>query len=166
MDSNTNMGALISDQHMHKVLKYVQLAKDSGATIAYGGHQLHLPGACAHGYFVSPTIITNISQQHCCVQEEIFGPVVCVIPFQTEEEVIGFANDSTYGLSATVWSENVSKLHRVARSLQVGTVWLNCWLQRDLRVPFGGMKMSGTGREGGKYSLDFYTEKKSICLNY
>lgn len=165
-DSTTNMGALISEQHMEKVLKYIQIARDTGATIAFGGYRIKLEGKCQYGYFVSPTIITNISQDSVCVQEEIFGPVVCVLPFTTEEQVIELANDTQYGLSATVWTENLARANRMSLKLKVGTVWVNCWLQRDLRVPFGGTKMSGTGREGGKFSLDFYTEKKTICMQY
>jgi len=164
-EPSTSMGALISQQHMEKVLSYIKIAREEGATV-HGGNRVIIEGRCKDGYFVEPTVITDISQKSRCVQEEIFGPVVCVVPFTTEEEAIELANDVEYGLSSTVWTSNLHIANRVSLQLKAGTVWVNCWLNRDLRVPFGGMKMSGIGREGGKYSIDFFTEKKTISTQY
>eukprot|EP01126_Amoeba_proteus_P001396 TRINITY_DN1039_c0_g1_i4.p1 TRINITY_DN1039_c0_g1~~TRINITY_DN1039_c0_g1_i4.p1 ORF type:complete len:306 (-),score=62.18 TRINITY_DN1039_c0_g1_i4:309-1226(-) len=163
-DRSTNVGALVSQQHMEKVLYYIELAKKEGGVIHCGGERISLPGRCQDGYFVAPTIISGLNHSSKCVQEEIFGPVVVVTKFITEEEVIEKANDTEYGLSATVWTENISRAQRTASALQVGTVWINCWMNRDLRVPFGGMKMSGMGREGGRHSLEFFTETKTVCI--
>lgn len=165
-DPTTNMGALISEAHLKKVLGYVNIAKEQGGTIAFGGTPLSIEGRCAKGYFMSPTIITGLSQDSKCVQEEIFGPVVTIHKFETEAEVIQKANDVQYGLSATVWTENLGCAQRMSLALQVGTVWVNCWLNRDLRVPFGGAKMSGIGAEGGKFSMEFFTQRKTVCLQH
>lgn len=142
---------------------YVALAKEEGGTIECGGKAPVVPGF-EKGYFFEPTVITGLDNKCRVQQEEIFGPVVTITPFDTEAQALEYANDVRYGLSASVWTENVSRAHRVAHQLDVGTVWINCWLVRDLRVPFGGTKMSGLGREGGKYSIEFYTEHKAICL--
>ncbi|CAD5113772.1 DgyrCDS2941 [Dimorphilus gyrociliatus] len=165
-DPNTNMGALISRQHYNKVKSYIDLSKKIGGKILCGDgvDELKLPENCKDGYFILPTAITNVADDSPLMQEEIFGPVTCIVPFKTEEEVIKRANNSDYGLCASIWSENVGTIHRVAKALNVGTVWANCWLIRNLNMPFGGMKESGTGREGAKQSLDFFTEKKTICV--
>eukprot|EP01130_Rhizamoeba_saxonica_P003675 TRINITY_DN1532_c0_g1_i1.p1 TRINITY_DN1532_c0_g1~~TRINITY_DN1532_c0_g1_i1.p1 ORF type:complete len:489 (-),score=114.40 TRINITY_DN1532_c0_g1_i1:705-2171(-) len=164
-DDTSKMGALISEFHMEKVLHYINLGKEEGR-ILIGGERVNLEGRCQNGYFVAPTVI-EVTDPCCSVmQDEIFGPVVCIMKFETEEEVIELANDVNYGLSATIWTENIGVANRLGMQLEAGTVWVNCWLQRDLRVPFGGRKHSGIGREGGKYSIEFFTEQKTICVNY
>jgi aminomuconate-semialdehyde/2-hydroxymuconate-6-semialdehyde dehydrogenase len=165
-DPSSTVGALISKQHLEKCLYYIDLAKKLGGKIECGGERVKLEGRCSNGFFLSPCILTNLSPSCAVNQEEIFGPVVCLIPFDTVSEVIQLANDIPYGLSASVFTESVSTANQVGMGLQVGTVWVNCWLNRDLRVPFGGVKQSGIGREGGKFSIDFYTEKKTICVQY
>lgn len=167
-DKSTNVGALISKEHYQKVKYYIDKAVEEGGKIEYGGipDKAILGDEYQNGYFILPTIITGLPQTSCVVKEEIFGPVVTVIPFKTEEEAIELANDVQYGLSCSVWTENSSRTHRVALAVEAGTVWVNTWLLRDLRVPFGGMKASGIGREGGKYSIDFYTEHKTVCIRY
>jgi len=163
-DPSTNMGALISKEHLEKIQYYVELAKQEGGTVVLGGDRPELEGDLKGGYFHNPTIITGLPFSCRVQQEEIFGPVVTVTPFETEEEVIEWANSVKYGLAATIWTENVRRAHRVAQEVRAGTIWVNTWLKRDLRVPFGGMKQSGIGREGGDHSIDFYTEQKNICL--
>lgn len=159
----TQMGALVSKAHLEKVQSYIALAKKEGAKILCGGDQPHLEKPFQNGYFLNPTIITGVDQKSKCVQEEIFGPVITVQTFKTEDEVINLANDVRYGLSASVWTEDVQKAERVAGQLDVGTVWVNTWLLRDLRMPFGGMKHSGLGREGGQYSMEFFSELTTVC---
>ena len=160
----TSVGALISEGHLNKVLAYVTLAKEEGATIVTGGNRLKIKGRCAEGYFMEPTVVTGLAN-HCRTnQEEIFGPMVTIIPFENEEEAIEMANGTLYGLSASVWTENLARAHRVAGAIHSGIVWVNCWLVRDLRTPFGGMKQSGMGREGGWEALKFFTEQKNICI--
>jgi aminomuconate-semialdehyde/2-hydroxymuconate-6-semialdehyde dehydrogenase len=162
----TFMGPLISKSHLEKVEGYIELARKLGGTIACGGTRPNVGGAFAGGFFLSPTIITDLSNDCRVTQEEIFGPVVTVVPFETETEVIAAANGTKYGLSASLWTQNVSRAHRVAQQIDSGYVWVNCWTVRDLRTPFGGMKASGIGREGGRHSVDFYTELKTICVKY
>lgn len=163
-DEQTKVGALVSEAHMKKVLGYIELAKQEGGTILTGGKQVKLNGRCADGYFVEPTVITGLDAFCRTNQEEIFGPVVTIMPFDTEDEVIGYANSTGYGLSATLWTENLKCAHRVAAQLKSGIIWVNCWLFRDLRTPFGGMKQSGVGREGGWEALRFFTEAKNVCI--
>ncbi|MBM3382215.1 MAG: aldehyde dehydrogenase [Betaproteobacteria bacterium] len=162
--SETRMGALVSASHLAKVDSYVKLAVADGGRILCGGKRARLEGECAHGYFYEPTILVNVPHHSRAIQEEIFGPVVTVTPFETEAEAIALANEPEYGLSASLWTENLSRAHRVARAVEAGIVWVNGWLLRDLRVPFGGMKASGLGREGGDWSHEFYTETKDICI--
>ncbi len=164
LDEKSKLGALVSEGHMKKVLSYIELAKTEGGKIECGGEQLKLSGRCVDGYFVSPTVITGLNQLCRTNQEEIFGPVVTIMPFDTEEEAIGFANATTYGLSATIWTENLKRAHRVSHQLKSGIIWINCWLLRDLRTPFGGMKQSGVGREGGWEAMKFFTEAKNVCV--
>jgi aminomuconate-semialdehyde/2-hydroxymuconate-6-semialdehyde dehydrogenase len=164
-DSQTQFGALISAAHLAKVEKYVTLAKDEGGNIAFGGTRATMTGANANGFFFLPTIITDIPDTCRAAQEEIFGPVVTVHTFDSEAEVIESCNQLNYGLSASIWTENLARAHRVAHLIEAGTVWVNTWLMRDLRVPFGGVKESGTGREGGKHSLDFFSEMKTVCVS-
>jgi aminomuconate-semialdehyde/2-hydroxymuconate-6-semialdehyde dehydrogenase len=159
LDEATDVGAVISEAHLRKITGYIELAKQEGGTIVAGGNRVN-----RKGYFVEPTVITGLGC-HCRVlQEEIFGPVVTITPFNGEEEAIAFANSTRYGLSATIWTRDLQRAHRVAAALDSGTVWINCWLLRDLRVPFGGMKESGVGREGGFESLNFFTEAKNVCV--
>ncbi|XP_055327726.1 2-aminomuconic semialdehyde dehydrogenase-like [Paramacrobiotus metropolitanus] len=165
-DPSVNMGALISEQHREKVRSFIQLAESEGATINCGGDQVPecIPETHKNGYYLAPTVISNISDRSPCMQDEIFGPVTCVVPFDNEEEVVERANAVKYGLCAVVWTKDLSRTHRLARKLHVGTVWANCWLVRDLNMPFGGSKASGIGREGCKESLDFYTESRTVCI--
>ena len=123
-----------------------------------------LDGRCADGWFIEPTVIEGLSHDCRTNQEEIFGPVATIMPFDTEEEVLSYANSVRYGLSATLWTENLSRAHRISAALEAGIVWVNCWLLRDLRTPFGGMKESGIGREGGFEALRFFTEEKNVCV--
>lgn len=164
LDEKTKIGAIVSEAHMNKILSYIELAKKEGGKIALGGNRIEPGGRCAAGYFIEPTIITGL--EHLCRtnQEEIFGPVVTIMPFDTEEEVLNYANSTTYGLAATIWTENLKRAHRVAAGVKSGIIWVNCWLFRDLRTPFGGMKQSGVGREGGFEALKFFTEEKNVCI--
>jgi len=164
LDEKTKVGALVSEAHMNKVLSYIELAKQEGGEIITGGKQVKIDGRCANGYFVEPTVITGLDHRCRTNQEEIFGPVVTIMPFDNEEEAINYANSTTYGLSATLWTENLKRTHRVAAQLKSGIIWVNCWLFRDLRTPFGGMKQSGVGREGGWEAMRFFTEAKNVCL--
>ena len=157
-DEWTEVGALISEAHLEKVTRYIALAKEEGGTVI-GGARVDRPG-----YFLEPAIITGLTTECRVVQEEIFGPVVTITPFDGDEEAVRFANSTRYGLSATVWTRDLKRAHRVSAELHAGTVWVNCWLLRDLRVPFGGMKDSGVGREGGFESLQFFTEAKNVCV--
>lgn len=163
-DENTNVGAVVSEPHMKKVLSYVDLAKEEGGTILCGGQQFVVDGEFKNGYYILPTVIEGLSYNCRTNQEEIFGPVVTIMPFETEEEVLMMANSTKYGLAATVWTDNLKKAHRVAGNLHVGIVWVNTWLLRDLRTPFGGVKQSGVGREGGFEALNFFTEPKNVCI--
>lgn len=166
LDGSTNVGAVVSEPHMNKVLSYVELAKEEGGTVLCGGNRRHFEGRCAGGYFLEPTVIEGLTHDCRTNREEIFGPVVTIMPFDDEEEVIGFANSVRYGLSSTVWTGDLGRAHRVAERLEAGIVWVNCWLLRDLRTPFGGVKDSGMGREGGFEALRFFTEEKNVCIKY
>ena len=163
-DASSNLGAVVSKEHMHKILDKIEEAKNLGWKILIGGKRVILDGELKDGYYIEPTIIEGLSSDCSINQEEIFGPVVSLIPFKTEEEVIKMANSTNYGLSASIFTENISKAHRVAANIDSGVVWINTWLLRDLRIPFGGMKHSGVGREGGFKSLEFFTESKNICV--
>ncbi len=164
LEPSTRIGALVSEGHMKKVLSYIKLAKQEGGKILTGGKQVAVSGRCAGGYFVEPTVIVGLNHDCRTNQEEIFGPVVTIQPFDTEEEVLGYANSTTYGLSATIWTENLKRAHRISAGVKSGIIWVNCWLFRDLRTPFGGMKQSGIGREGGWDALKFFTETKNVCI--
>jgi len=165
-DSKTNLGAVVSESHMEKVLEYVELAKEEGGTVLTGGHRVELEGEFAKGYFLAPTVIEGLPHTCRTNQEEIFGPVVTLIPFDTEEEAITMANSTKYGLASSTWTSDLKRAHRVARELHTGIAWINCWLLRDLRTPFGGVKNSGVGREGGFEALQFFTEPKNVCIKY
>jgi aminomuconate-semialdehyde/2-hydroxymuconate-6-semialdehyde dehydrogenase len=188
-DPATDVGAIVSRQHFDKIMSYIDLAKEEGGTILTGGKTLTAetqrrgeesePGAIAtgtsdskfeirnsklSGWFIEPTVIEGLAHDCRTNQEEIFGPVVTIMPFDTEEEVLGFANSVRYGLAATVWTENLSRAHRISALVESGIVWVNCWMLRDLRTPFGGVKDSGIGREGGFEALRFFTEEKNVCV--
>ncbi|MDG2370919.1 MAG: aldehyde dehydrogenase [Flavobacteriales bacterium] len=163
-NSDSNLGAIVSKDHLNKILSYVSLAKEEGGNVLTGGNQLFLNGVNANGYFMEPTIIEGLKFNCRTNQEEIFGPVVTIMPFETEDEVLKYANSTVYGLSSTVWTESTSKAQRFAQELEAGIVWINCWLVRDLRTPFGGVKNSGVGREGGFNAFNFFTEPTNVCL--
>ena len=163
-DPTSNLGAVVSKDHMNKILSKIKQAKELGGKILVGGGRVVLEGDLKSGYYIEPTIIEGLSFDCEINKEEIFGPVVCLISFKKEEEVVAMANSTKYGLSASIFTENISKGHRVAANIDSGVVWINTWLLRDLRIPFGGMKHSGVGREGGFKSLEFFTEPKNICV--
>ena len=163
-EKSSFLGAVVSKNHMKSVLTKISSAKKEGGVILTGGKRKVLSGKLKNGYYIEPTIIEGLGYLSKTNQEEIFGPVVCLIPFETECEVVKMANSTVYGLSASIFTENVSRAHRVAAKIKSGAVWVNSWLIRDLRIPFGGMKSSGLGREGGFNSLDFFTESKNVCL--
>jgi aminomuconate-semialdehyde/2-hydroxymuconate-6-semialdehyde dehydrogenase len=162
---DTKIGALVSKPHLEKVLSYVDIAKAEGGKVLYGGKQITVEGS-ENGYYMEPTII-EVQTDECRVnQEEIFGPVVTIMPFSTEDEVLQMANKVKYGLSATLWTNDLKRTMRMTNQLQAGMVWVNTWLMRDLRTPFGGVKDSGVGREGGFEALRFFTEAKNVCIKY
>ncbi len=163
-DPATNMGPLVSQEHRDKVLSYYKKAVDEGATVVTGGGIPAMPGELANGAWVQPTIWTGLDDSATVVREEIFGPCTTIMPFDSEDEVIARANNTTYGLAASVFTQNINRAHRVAAQMEVGLVWVNSWFLRDLRTPFGGAKQSGIGREGGVHSLEFYTELKNVCI--
>jgi aminomuconate-semialdehyde/2-hydroxymuconate-6-semialdehyde dehydrogenase len=163
-DPHTTMGPLISREHREKVLAYFELARREGAQVICGGGVPDVPEALAEGYYVQPTIWTGLADDARCVREEVFGPVCHVRPFDDEDEAIALANDSPYGLAAAIWTRDLGRAHRVARAMEAGLTWVNCWYLRDLRTPFGGLKLSGVGREGGEHSIRFYSELRNICI--
>ena len=165
LEQDTDQGALVSREHFDKVTSYIGLAReDGGEILCGGGPPASLPERCKDGYFLQPTVITGLDVGCRVNQEEIFGPVVTITPFNDEQEVIEYANSTEYGLAASIWTQNLSRAHRVADRIASGTIWVNCWMLRDLRVPFGGMKSSGVGREGGEEALRFFTEPKNVCI--
>jgi aminomuconate-semialdehyde/2-hydroxymuconate-6-semialdehyde dehydrogenase len=163
---DTDLGALVSKAHMEKVQSYLSLAEVEGGKILCGGTPVNPGGTYEHGYYLRPAIVEGLPIDCRTNQEEIFGPVVSIAPFDTEAEALELANGTPYGLSATLWTQDVSRAHRMAEQLQAGIVWVNCWMLRDLRTPFGGMKQSGVGREGGQEALRFFTEPKNVCVKY
>ncbi|KAB1067805.1 aldehyde dehydrogenase [Tamlana haliotis] len=161
---STDVGAIVSKSHLEKVLNYIEIAKTEGK-ILVGGNQVVIP-SFKNGYYLEPTVI-EVNSNNCTInQEEIFGPVVTIMPFETEEDVLKMANDSNYGLSATLWTNNLKRSMRLSHQLEAGIVWVNTWMLRDLRTPFGGTKASGVGREGGLESLRFFTKAKNVCIKY
>jgi aminomuconate-semialdehyde/2-hydroxymuconate-6-semialdehyde dehydrogenase len=163
-DERSNFGPLISAQHRDKVLSYYKLAREEGATVVTGGGVPQFGDARDKGFYVQPTILTGLKEAARCVKEEIFGPVCQVTPFDSEEEAIALANDTEYGLAASVWTSSLQRAHRVAPQMKAGITWVNCWFLRDLRTPFGGAGLSGIGREGGMHSLNFYSELNNVCI--
>nr|BAH90341.1 2-hydroxymuconic semialdehyde dehydrogenase [uncultured bacterium] len=163
-DPNTTMGPLISQEHREKVMSYFKLAVEEGANVITGGGIPEMPEDLSGGAWVQPTIFTGLSEDARCVKEEIFGPVCHVAPFDTEEEAIKLANDTRYGLATAIWTEDLTRAHRVARQIDVGLAWVNSWFLRDLRTAFGGSKHSGIGREGGIHGLEFYSELSNVCV--
>lgn len=164
-DPETKVGALVSQEHLAKIERYVAIGRaDGGEVLAGGCRPADLPEPLRGGYYYTPTVIRGVSHSSACCQEEIFGPVVVVVPFEDEAEALRLANDVPYGLAATLWTQDVKRAHRIAQRIMAGTVWVNTWMPRDLRMPFGGMKASGVGREGGEDSLEFFTERRTIAI--
>lgn len=166
LNEASNLGAVVSEAHLKKVLSYIELAKEEGGTVLTGGRRVQIDGECKNGWFVEPTVIEGLRFDCRTNQEEIFGPVVSIMPFDTEEEVLRYANSTQYGLASSLWTENLSRANRMAEEIKTGIVWVNCWMLRDLRTPFGGMKNSGVGREGGWEAFRFFTEPKNVCIKY
>jgi aminomuconate-semialdehyde/2-hydroxymuconate-6-semialdehyde dehydrogenase len=167
LEPSTDQGALVSRAHLDKVRSYLGIAREEGGTIRCGGKPPEkLPDRCRDGFFLEPTVITDLPVEGRVNSEEIFGPVVTVTPFHDEAQAIDYANSTPYGLAASIWTRDLSRAHRVAEQVSSGVIWINCWMLRDLRVPFGGMKQSGVGREGGLSALHFFTEPKSVTIRY
>ena len=162
--ADNDLGAVVSKNHMNSILSKIELAKEEGGKVLCGGNRLILEGELSEGYYIEPTIIEGLNHMCRTNQEEIFGPVVSIMPFKNEEDVVEMANSTRYGLAASIFTKDISKGHRVAAKIDSGIIWINTWMMRDLRIPFGGMKDSGVGREGGFKSLEFFTEPKNVCL--
>ena len=165
-EESSRMGALVSKSHIEKVQSYIKLAQDEGGEILTGGNRVYPEGEFSDGYYLEPTVIEGLNYKCRSNQEEIFGPVVTLTPFETEQEALMMANSTEYGLAGMIWTSDLNRAHRVAAGLQSGIIWINCWLVRDLRTVFGGMKASGVGREGGFEALHFFTEPKNVCLSF
>ena len=164
--ADADLGAVVSREHFDKIIGCIELARDEGGTILCGGEALRLNGRCADGWFIAPTVIEGLPSACRTNQDEIFGPVASLLPFDDEAQALALANDSRYGLAASLWTRDIARGHRVAAALEAGIVWINTWLNRDLRTPFGGVKESGLGREGGLEALRFFTEAKNVCLSW
>lgn len=165
LSEDTQVGAVVSKAHFDKIKQYIDLAQQDGGTLLCGGSAIQ-PQGHEKGWFIEPTIFEGLSMGCRTNQEEIFGPVVTLIPFENDDEALTLANESNYGLSATIWTQNLNRAHKMADEIEAGIVWVNTWLMRDLRTPFGGMKNSGVGREGGLEALRFFTEPKNVCIDY
>ena len=165
-NSKTDQGAIVSLEHLNKILKYIKQAKKEGGEIVTGGSIPIMDKKCSSGWYFSPTVIENLPQNSILNQEEIFGPVVTLNTFKDEKQALEMANDTDYGLASIIWTENLERAHKLAEVVESGLVWINCWLERDLRTPFGGIKNSGFGKEGGRYAIDFFTETKNVCIKY
>lgn len=166
LDEHSKQGAIVSKVHYEKILRCIETAKQEGGKILCGGKPIKLEGRCSNGYFIEPTVIEGLGPGCQTNQEEIFGPVVTLQSFKMEEEALQLANATSYGLAATIWTQDISKANRVAAKVESGIIWVNCWLLRDLRTPFGGMKNSGVGKEGGWEALRFFTEAKNVCIQF
>ena len=164
LEKTTDLGPLISAQHREKVLSYYRLAREEGAVVVTGGGVPEFGNVLDRGFYVRPTIYTGLPESARCIKEEIFGPVCHLTPFDSEEDAVNMANDTKYGLAASIWTANLKRGHRVAQQMNVGITWVNCWFLRDLRTPFGGAGLSGIGREGGMHSLNFYSELNNVCI--
>ncbi len=164
-DPSSDLGAVVSRTHFDKIMGHVALAREEGGTTLCGGSAVRVEGRCANGWFIEPTVIEGLGAACRTNQEEIFGPVVTLMPFDGDDEAVALANSTSYGLAASVWTTNLSRGHRVAARLESGIVWINCWMRRDLRTPFGGVGNSGVGREGGFEALRFFTEPKNVCID-
>ena len=165
-EADTFMGPVVSRDHQKKILSYIEQAKKDGGKFLMGETQPAMQGEFVNGYWVHPVVVTDLPNTSKVCREEIFGPFVTISSFKTEDEVVGLANELPYGLSASVWTKDVSRTHRLGEALHAGTIWVNTWMLRDLRVPFGGMKASGMGREGGMHSLDFFSDIKNVCVKF
>jgi aminomuconate-semialdehyde/2-hydroxymuconate-6-semialdehyde dehydrogenase len=164
LDPRTAVGPLVSQAHHDKVMGCLAIAREEGGKVLCGGNAVRVPGRCADGWFVAPTVIEGLGPSCRSNTEEIFGPVVTLQPFDDEEHALALANAAPYGLAASIWTDSLTRAHRVAARVDAGVVWVNCWLQRDLRTPFGGMKQSGLGREGGEEAMRFFTEPRNVCI--
>lgn len=162
--ATSDLGAVVSRAHFDKVMSHIAIAREEGGNVLCGGNAVHLQGRCADGWFIAPTVIEGLPMSCRTNQEEIFGPVVTLTPFDGDSDAVALANATQYGLAASVWTTDLSRAHRVAAQLHAGIVWINCWMRRDLRTPFGGVKHSGMGREGGMEALRFFTEPKNVCI--
>lgn len=165
-EASSDLSALVSREHFDKVMRCIAQARDEGGRILCGGNALKFDGRCADGWFIAPTVIEGLSNHTLTNQQEIFGPVVTLMPFDDEADALAIANGTGYGLAASLWTGDLSRAHRMGAQLEFGIVWINCWLLRDLRTPFGGSKQSGVGREGGVEALRFFTEPRNICIRY
>lgn len=166
MESDTHHGAMVSKEHMEKVLAAIETARKEGGKIECGGERVIVKGRCENGWFIAPTVITGLGNECRTNQEEIFGPVVTVMPFRDEHEAVRLANGTNFGLAASIWTNDTGRAHRLARDIKAGLIWVNTWMLRDLRVPMGGMKQSGVGREGGFEAMRFFTEAKNVTIKY
>lgn len=166
LDASTEVGALVSEAHRNKVEKCLSTAREEGGEILCGGERAAPTGRCANGFFLSPAVVSGLAAEAQTNQEEIFGPVATIIPFDTESSAIHIANDVRYGLAASVWTQDIDRALRVSEKIEAGTVWVNCWMKRDLRTVFGGIKESGLGREGGTDSLAFFQEPTNVCIRF
>jgi aminomuconate-semialdehyde/2-hydroxymuconate-6-semialdehyde dehydrogenase len=166
LEEETMQGAIVSKEHFNKIMRSIDTARQEGGKVLYGGREVKLKGRCANGFFIQPTIIEGLPADCETNQQEIFGPVVTLQSFKNEEEALQLANATNYGLAATIWTQDISKANRMAAKVESGIIWVNCWLLRDLRTPFGGMKNSGVGREGGWEALRFFTEAKNVCVDF
>ena len=165
-NKESDQGAIVSEEHFNKILNYINISKEEGCKVLTGGMKVDLNDEYRNGWYIRPTIIENFDNDSRINQEEVFGPVVTLNSFENDQDALKLANDSNYGLASIIWTENINRAHKFANEIDSGIVWINCWLERDLRTPFGGVKNSGYGKEGGYHALDFFTKEKNICIKY